>query len=321
MIRYCTQNKVNRYGTRWFQRIEISLPSGIYKVIQTALRFLHLNTYRLSTSRGLYPCLYLCPYPYPSKPSHAFGDRTCSPSHCPPPGRWCNNHDPRWIVGEHEKRTSVASASGYLQRTMAYGSHRSQQWCRSSLRLVSRRCTVNPQDLTRQPARLEHQAEHQTAEEFVRQDPFTCWELGNDGHARTESGVLVIDIIDDWAPVEKISRGLVDHFLSKRVIRIALVRVVENQLALVDEHKWLPYRFQVVLWQCLTTPCNAGYKAPCESVKSAGMLFAANKRVPAAKSPMSSVISLIDGDIRILRAVVRAGLLWICGRQVVLPCR
>jgi hypothetical protein len=51
------------------------------------------------------------------------------------------------------------------------------------------------------------------------------------GHAGTGLVKVVSDIIDDRSPVDQIARGLVSKLLA--VQRIALVRVVSNELTLV----------------------------------------------------------------------------------------
>ena len=53
----------------------------------------------------------------------------------------------------------------------------------------------------------------------------------DDSHARTSLVEVVGDIVDDWAPILQVAGGLVGKLLT--VLRIALVRVVSNKLALV----------------------------------------------------------------------------------------
>ena len=53
----------------------------------------------------------------------------------------------------------------------------------------------------------------------------------DDSHTRTSLVEVVGDIVDDWAPILQVARRLVGKLLT--VLRIALVRVVSNKLALV----------------------------------------------------------------------------------------
>jgi hypothetical protein len=66
----------------------------------------------------------------------------------------------------------------------------------------------------------------------VDQDPLLeRLDVVDDSHARTSLVEVVGDIVDDWAPILQVAGGLVGKLLT--VLRIALVRVVSNKLALV----------------------------------------------------------------------------------------
>ena len=53
----------------------------------------------------------------------------------------------------------------------------------------------------------------------------------DDSHARASLVEVVGNIVDDWAPILQVAGRLVGKLLT--VLRIALVRVVSNKLALV----------------------------------------------------------------------------------------
>jgi hypothetical protein len=66
----------------------------------------------------------------------------------------------------------------------------------------------------------------------VDQDPLLeRLDVVDDSHARTSLVQVVGDIIDDWAPIFQVAGRLVGELLT--VLRIALIRVVSNKLALV----------------------------------------------------------------------------------------
>lgn len=68
--------------------------------------------------------------------------------------------------------------------------------------------------------------------QFVYEDPFLDrWNVLHDGHARAGNVLFVGYIVYDWAPIPEVGRCLVGKLLA--VLRVALIRVVGDQLAFV----------------------------------------------------------------------------------------
>lgn len=99
---------------------------------------------------------------------------------------------------------------------------------------------------------------------FVSHDKLSVWQLGDGGHAWAVSVLGVCDIVDNWAPCLEVCSGLMDHLLAVSGV-LALVRVVADQLLVVQHQEGLPDRCQAVVRTSFTTGCNMRDEGPGQS--------------------------------------------------------
>lgn len=81
-------------------------------------------------------------------------------------------------------------------------------------------------------------------------------QLADSGHAWSPSCIGVDDVIDHRAPVVQVCRSLVHHLLTKGVIGVALVGVVEDQLAGVCQHEAFSGWLVLVLGEGVAASCD-----------------------------------------------------------------
>ena len=98
------------------------------------------------------------------------------------------------------------------------------------------------------------------AVEFVRHDVLAKRQFGDDGHAGTPVVSAVGDVIDHGAPGVQVRRDLVDHLLA--VGGVALVRVVADELVVVDHEEGLPDGSESVVGEGFSTVGDVGDESP-----------------------------------------------------------
>ena len=96
---------------------------------------------------------------------------------------------------------------------------------------------------------------------FVRHHVGAVGQLGDGRHARSGGVVGVGDVVDGGRPGEEVRGDLVDEFLP--VGRVALVRVVDDDLALVHEDEGLPDGSETVIGEGFAAAGDVGDELPC----------------------------------------------------------